>query len=247
MSWFRIHTTMLHHAVIQGLPAATFKFWLNLLCLAKDGDGTIPEVETVAFQCRCGLVQAQRLTNELVEDYGLLERNEDGTFHPHNWEKHQYKSDNGAERVRAFRERQRNVTVTPSEYRVQSTDTEQSQIQKVLTPLSPKNGSSQTHGSRFAFEEIPDEWVQFCGKMCWPLDRINSTFEQFGDYWRAVAGAKGRKADWLATWRGWCRRENEKPPGRGNGSLFHHPARESHTDRIIRVVQERINRGERPI
>lgn len=33
--------------------------------------------------------------------------------------------------------------------------------------------------------------------------------EKFADYWHGVAGAKGRKADWPATWRNWCR--NAKP------------------------------------
>ena len=27
----------------------------------------------------------------------------------------------------------------------------------------------------------------------------------FRDYWRSVAGARGRKADWDATWRNWIR------------------------------------------
>jgi len=30
---------------------------------------------------------------------------------------------------------------------------------------------------------------------------------QFRDYWIAVPDPKGRKADWSATWRNWCRRE----------------------------------------
>lgn len=34
---------------------------------------------------------------------------------------------------------------------------------------------------------------------------------QFRDYWHAAPGAKGRKADWAATWRNWCRREAERP------------------------------------
>ncbi|NSL93898.1 hypothetical protein [Acetobacter syzygii] len=30
---------------------------------------------------------------------------------------------------------------------------------------------------------------------------------QFADWWHAKAGAGGRKVDWTATWRSWCRRE----------------------------------------
>lgn len=33
--------------------------------------------------------------------------------------------------------------------------------------------------------------------------------EKFRDYWHAVAGARGRKQDWHATWRNWVRRSVE--------------------------------------
>jgi hypothetical protein len=33
-----------------------------------------------------------------------------------------------------------------------------------------------------------------------------SEHERFCDHWRAQPGAKGRKADWPATWRNWMRR-----------------------------------------
>jgi len=33
---------------------------------------------------------------------------------------------------------------------------------------------------------------------------------QFVDYWRAVAGDKGLKRDWDATWRNWLRRANDR-------------------------------------
>lgn len=39
-----------------------------------------------------------------------------------------------------------------------------------------------------------------------------ATTDRFRDYWAAQPGAKGRKADWPATWRNWCRREAEKAP-----------------------------------
>jgi hypothetical protein len=33
--------------------------------------------------------------------------------------------------------------------------------------------------------------------------------DTFVDYWHATPGAKGRKADWQATWRNWMRRSHE--------------------------------------
>jgi hypothetical protein len=38
------------------------------------------------------------------------------------------------------------------------------------------------------------------------------TFEKFCDYWRAIPGAKGRKIDWDATWRNWCRNDKDARP-----------------------------------
>jgi hypothetical protein len=35
------------------------------------------------------------------------------------------------------------------------------------------------------------------------------TLEKFRDYWRSAPGAKGRKLDWDATWRNWCRTERD--------------------------------------
>jgi uncharacterized protein YdaU (DUF1376 family) len=36
--------------------------------------------------------------------------------------------------------------------------------------------------------------------------------DEFADYWRALTGAKATKRDWPATWRNWCRRQQQ--PGR---------------------------------
>ncbi len=60
---------------------------------------------------------------------------------------------------------------------------------------------------------LPDTW--------WPSDDLqqfarsngcdpNKVAEAFCDYWRAVAGAKGVKLDWDATFRNWCRRDSER-------------------------------------
>lgn len=36
-------------------------------------------------------------------------------------------------------------------------------------------------------------------------DEINRELAKFCDFWKAKGGAAGRKADWFATWRNWCR------------------------------------------
>lgn len=46
----------------------------------------------------------------------------------------------------------------------------------------------------------------------------DEVFRKFKDFWIAQPGAKGRKTDWLATWRNWCRREVGSHGTRGNGN-----------------------------
>lgn len=54
--------------------------------------------------------------------------------------------------------------------------------------------------------ELPDEWAIWA-KENRPDLNPNQVAEQFKDYWIAVAGAKGRKQDWFATWRNWVRNQ----------------------------------------
>lgn len=39
---------------------------------------------------------------------------------------------------------------------------------------------------------------------------IDRSTRMFVDYWRGVAGSKGVKLDWLATWKNWLRRDHER-------------------------------------
>lgn len=50
-------------------------------------------------------------------------------------------------------------------------------------------------------------------------------FAQFTDHFRSAPGVKGRKNDWDATWRNWCRRSPDFKP-RANGRAIEAP---SHT------------------
>lgn len=53
---------------------------------------------------------------------------------------------------------------------------------------------------------LPAEWRNWALAARPDLDP-DAAAEVFADHWRAQPGAKGRKADWLATWRNWVRNE----------------------------------------
>lgn len=58
---------------------------------------------------------------------------------------------------------------------------------------------------------IPTEWGDWAyDEKNISVTQINEEWEKFSDYWAAQPGQKGVKADWLATWRNWIRRNSEQ-------------------------------------
>ncbi len=60
---------------------------------------------------------------------------------------------------------------------------------------------------------LSDEWIDTALELRkdWNRSFVHSVFDTFKDYWMAKAGKDAVKADWLATWRGWCKRDNATP------------------------------------
>lgn len=80
-----------------------------------------------------------------------------------------------------------------------TTDTDTDTEQKKKEKPSPS-------GSRLPIDwKLPDEWRDWARDARPDVNPVTEAMN-FYDYWISVAGAKGRKADWLATWRGWIRR-----------------------------------------
>lgn len=87
-------------------------------------------------------------------------------------------------------------------------------------------------GSRLPADwQLPDDWATWA-KQARPDLSPAETAQRFADYWHAVPGAKGRKADWLATWRNWVRNEKAQPV------RVQQP--ESFRERDERLARERI-------
>jgi len=73
-----------------------------------------------------------------------------------------------------------------------------------------KKGNGTPLGQRLPADwRLPDEWKEWA-IACYPdLDpqKVVRMSLEFRDYWGAVPGAKGRKTDWLMTWRNNIRRK----------------------------------------
>lgn len=88
-------------------------------------------------------------------------------------------------------------------------------------------------GSRLDPEWVPAVEVRDKLRDEFPNVDQRAEFAKFRDYWAGVPGAKGRKADWTATYRNWIRRAAENAP-----SASRRPAgRPGRTDRALAAVQ----------
>jgi len=87
-------------------------------------------------------------------------------------------------------------------------------------PAQPKAKAekpSSPTGSRLPTDwTVPGEWLSWAATE-FPGFNARREADSFRDYWHSVAGAKGRKADWQATWRNWIRKATENRGGNGNG------------------------------
>ena len=94
----------LNNPKVQQLPASDFKGWVNLLCLAKEFDGILPPIDDISFRLRLSKRKAEILLKSLRFN-GLIDGDR-----MHDWDEMQYSSDTSTERVKRYRERQRNVS-----------------------------------------------------------------------------------------------------------------------------------------
>ena len=94
---------------------------------------------------------------------------------------------------------------------------------KGLQALSPASGTEPHADKAARGARLPDGWIlpmtwgQWAMSECgFDAHQVREIAVTFADYWHAVAGAKGVKLDWLATWRNWCRKERDYI-AQGNG------------------------------
>jgi uncharacterized protein YdaU (DUF1376 family) len=82
-----------------------------------------------------------------------------------------------------------------------------------VAPPDEKPARPDSRGTRLEPNfELPAAWLDWC-RETWPdvsTSHWRKVADTFRDYWLGRPGAEGRKSDWLATWRNWCRREMER-------------------------------------
>lgn len=79
------------------------------------------------------------------------------------------------------------------------------------------NASAKTSEPKAKGTRLPDDWtpqfaeIAFAKQHGMTLEEITLEADKFRDFWCAKPGAGGRKSDWPATWRNWCRNRRSGP------------------------------------
>lgn len=107
--WFRFHADAMRNPKVSRLSDAQFRLWLELMAVAAENDGAIPCLDDLKHILKRRLDHLSRGLDDLIRA-GLMDLLGDG-YEPHNWSKHQYKSDTSTDRVNKHRAK-RNVSVT---------------------------------------------------------------------------------------------------------------------------------------
>lgn len=172
------------------------------------------------------------------------------------WEKRQAaREDGSAERAKAWREEQKALKQTQQNEaerirtqteRDRTTDKDKSREEKNKekgTPGvpgvddesgKPAADAANTRGTRLADDwSLPQDWLNWAtSEMRWPVTTACNEAAKFADYWHAMPGAKGRKVDWLMTWRNWCR-NSKTPAGRTSPQVVDIDARNAEARRLL--------------
>ena len=198
MRWFRMYADAVDDEKLRLLAFEDRWHFVAILCLKANGtlDSDAPFLERrIAVKLGVQLRELDEIKRRL-EEVGLI----DNRWQPIAWDKRQFQSDhNGAERVRRWRERQKqlaNGDVTLQERHSNALEQIQIQIQNRTDTESEKRRAKR--GSRRVPEDFQPD-LDFARREISDID-AEAEAAKFRDY----EFARPRR-DWEATWRNWIR------------------------------------------
>lgn len=206
MHWFRMWVDAIDDEKLRLLAFEDRWHFVAILCLKSSGLLDEPESDLkrqkICIKLGLDSLELETVVKRLVT-VGLVSPD----IQPVKWSKRQFVSDSSTKRVRKFRERQRNVSVAPSEDRLQkqNTDTEKN--------LEPPRRSARPRTRRVPDDfKVTDAMREWAAKTSPSID-IDRETESFRDH-----QFKDAHSDWAAAWRQWMRRAPEFKRNGGAGA-----------------------------
>jgi hypothetical protein len=232
--WFRFYASVVNDPKVQRLEPRLFKTWVNILCVASENDGLIPDIADLSFVLRM-TEEDLGADFEALVGAGLIDEFENHVT-PHNWNGRQFQSDVSTDRVKRFRDKKRNASETP-------TETPPDQIRTEAD--TDKTSSLRSEGARKRASRLPEDFepdLSIAISLGLTRERAEAEASKFKDHFTAAPGQRGVKNDWPATWRNWCRRAIETEPRHGRNSQPSGSKSRPH-DAIFRALAEQAEAG----
>jgi hypothetical protein len=160
VKWFRFHADALNNPKVQRLYPEVFRAWVNILCIACEHNGAVPEVSDLAFLLRLDEAATQAAVDALVSAR-LLEKRDDG-YTPHDWDEHQYRkaSDDPQrvkERVTRYRALRNALVTRPEADAEAETDSETDSETEQKKPRAHARPSPNGNGISIPSDLSPGE------------------------------------------------------------------------------------------
>jgi hypothetical protein len=231
---------------LRSCSLAARGLWMDMLCIAHTGtprghvtiNGVAVTPKRLAILTGSNERECIKLLSEL-EEAGVFSRTEAGVIYSRRMVRDNDAAEAGREAVERRWSKVRTPTADPitppnrpndrggitleAEAEAEAeADSKGESAPRAASP--PRTGS----GSR-----LPDDWKPEEPHYAGADPAV--TLPRFCDYWRAQPGAKGRKTDWQATWRNWCRKDAEDRAARPKPKLHTLPPAEQDR-RILAAV-----------
>lgn len=149
--WLRLYRGTVNNPKLQRLGLEVVGFWTNCLCLSDD-DGCLPSVSDIAWTMRLSETQVETFL-ETLQRNNLVDLEGDGVLRLHDWAEHQKVSDVSTDRVRKFREKQRQIELK-SEVPVLETQRNVSETVQIRTDTEKKEKNMSGSKTPDGFEEF---------------------------------------------------------------------------------------------
>lgn len=211
--------------------------WMEMLCLMHEAtprgslrvNGRGVNERQLASLSGSSIDEVSQALAEL-EDAGVFSRDEEGIP----FSRRMQRDDAKAARDKANGSKGGNPELTGDKGRVNPPEKGEDKAQKPEARVQKKEEREPARGSF-----IPEDWQPDQSGMRLAIEELGSReaadreLAKFRDYWAGRTGADGRKRDWPATWRNWCRNAIDRRP-KANHSRDG-PAKRNLTDAAIDI------------
>jgi hypothetical protein len=198
-------TVVLHHSQSEG----TAKLVLWGIANHHSDQGAWPSIATLAKYANIKERRVQQIIRELAAS-GEIAIEEQGGYGLHQYKTNRYlillTCPGDCDGTLQHRTGVQSVTVRGAISDGQGCNLESSGVQ----PTAPEPNKNLKKNLMLTSYRLPEEWqpkendIRIM-KEHFPSIDLKLETHAFRDYWASVAGARGKKADWDATWRNWIR------------------------------------------